>query len=304
MQTKLLNLLTWVITNILSYVSGAVSTGKQEAIDSAKAYTDTEISDLETRSQEDATSKAATALDDAKTYARAQDALRLQDAKDYADNAASSAQTAAINAAATDATTKATNAKNDAKSYTDAEIITALSTAATDASTKATNAKNEAISSANDYADTAASNAQSAAETYADGLFSNAATYLGQNLTLVPVDLTANVSIQEVITANDKVQNGLNAFQFLVAAPASGRAENEFTVTDTNSETDYRVGHMDLIYFTYNSGTGEYSEVKFADDRATTIAQTAADAVQANIDFNLAQMKLDIAAAVPAITWS
>lgn len=93
-----------VITKITEFdVTGAITTAKQAAIDTAAA---------------DATSKADAAKADAIADAKTKADKALEDAKAYADTK----KTEAVEAAATDATTKASQALANAKAYTDAAM--------------------------------------------------------------------------------------------------------------------------------------------------------------------------------------
>lgn len=287
------------------------------ALKNAQDYADQAEKDAVTTAASDATSKADNALASAKTYTdnqittttttinntigtvpegqtvvsmiNAVDAAveaALAEAKTYADTAESDA----VNTAASDATTKANNALKDAKTYTDDQITTvtakigtvsegqtvvgmieavdnavdaAIITAASDATTKAENA----LKAAKAYADTAESDAIASAKTYTDGHI----TTINATIGAVNDAATANTvygaiakaEVDAVATAKTYTDNMLrtaDAMTFKGVLGGTGANVTSLPAAEAVKAGDtYKIGAED------NNGYGTGHKVKVGD---------------------------------------
>jgi hypothetical protein len=297
MNTKLIQLLTWVITALKGWTTPLIATAKSEAISEAATYTDTEV---------------AVKLQDAKDYADAQDSTLQSTLESYADTKSGAARQAAQDYADTEMAAKLQEAKDysdvsevdaiaAAKSYTDAEITdldaslkSYTDQAETDAVSSANNYTDGVVatnlSTAQGYADTVSAGAQTAAENYANGLFADAQVLIGGNSHLVVHTLTSadnNTAIADLLTARSTdLQEGKNAMKFVVAD------DSEFAITGIASGS-INVGHLDMLFFDWDGSVA--TNFVFADDRTSQAV--------AQVTFDLAAVKTGLIAAFPEITF-
>jgi hypothetical protein len=196
-------------------ISSAINSEVTRSDAKAKELADKALADAKS----DASSKVATlqtTLEGVASTAKSSDTT-IEGAKKYAEEKASAAQTAAINAAAGDATNKANTAKTEA-----------ISTAATDATNKA----NAAEANAKSYADTEIAKEKKRAE-------DEEAEIRGEFAAADVTTLTSAKTYADTVAAN-AVKNNIKAgnADIVIDRPTSGENKDKTVI----SHKDYSTG--------------------------------------------------------------